>query len=401
MSGWRPDPPPPRRDSSFSDVYTLSYYHPELKNMEQVKQTLLPYSREEGSFLLRNSISKQGYFTISVVHSSGIKHFNVERTTMTYYLKDIQFTTLDQLVRYYSHTDVPNKELIRGVRLKHAITRSAPHVIVSRDDQQAESANPDIYIHPEAQQIMRPPTQSAPQPPMMRAKESISDRRNQTTFRSMPQTEMAQLKTTGLHRSQTAKAAVDNGPYAQVGSLEPHADRMIREMQQLDLDADADEPRCDCGLPLEKSGLPRGWSIHISQDEESFGEIYFMSPSRETHWALPLAVCLELDADQQDFIRDLIYEFEQRTKRTARAKMTRPAGDSRGISSLPRDIPADGGYIKPSGSASSESSAAHLSRPQSMFPPELPAASKDRSPGRRSGSGDVVYMCMNGSSSKM
>ena len=81
-------------------------------------------------------------------HSSGIKHFNVERTTSTYYLKDIQFTTLDQLVRYYSQTDVPNKELIRGVRLKHAITRSAPHVIVSRDDQQAESANPDIYIHP-------------------------------------------------------------------------------------------------------------------------------------------------------------------------------------------------------------------------------------------------------------
>jgi len=28
--------------------------------------------------------------------------------------------------------------------------------------------------------------------------------------------EMAQLKTAGLHRSQTAKAAVDNGPYAQV-----------------------------------------------------------------------------------------------------------------------------------------------------------------------------------------
>ena len=84
-----------------------------------------------------------------------------------------------------------------------------------------------------------------------------------------------------------------NNTAIQVGSLEPHADRMIREMQQLDLDADADEPRCDCGLPLEKSGLPRGWSIHISQDEESFGEVIFTARCYVMHSAgYAVARCL-------------------------------------------------------------------------------------------------------------
>jgi len=81
-------------------------------------------------------------------HTTGIKHFNVERTSTTFYLKDIQFTTLDQLVRYYGHADVPNKELIRGVRLLHPITRAAPYLSMFDDDERASTASPDVYIHP-------------------------------------------------------------------------------------------------------------------------------------------------------------------------------------------------------------------------------------------------------------
>jgi len=71
----------------------------------------------------------------------------VERTATTFYLKDVQFETVDQLVRYYSHTDVPNKELIHGVRLLHAVTRPAPYLSVYDDDPR-RSASPDVYIHP-------------------------------------------------------------------------------------------------------------------------------------------------------------------------------------------------------------------------------------------------------------
>ena len=81
-------------------------------------------------------------------HSTGIKHFNVERTTTTFYLKDIQFTTLDQLVRYYSQADVPNKELIRGVRLRTPICRSVPGLRMYGDIEESGITSTDVYIHP-------------------------------------------------------------------------------------------------------------------------------------------------------------------------------------------------------------------------------------------------------------
>lgn len=47
-----------------------------------------------------------------------------------------------------------------------------------------------------------------------------------------------------------------------------------------------------------------------------------MTPDGSTRWTLPLEISLELTADQQDRIRDLIYDFERKTLRTARAKST-------------------------------------------------------------------------------
>jgi len=118
-----------------------------------------------------------------------------------------------------------------------------------------------------------------------------------------------------------------------------------------------------------------------------------MSASRETSWALPLSICLELDADQQDFIRDLIYEYEQRSRRTARAKMNVGA-ENAGIASVPKETPADGGYIKPSPATTSNDPPPD--RPVSLFPPESPGApNTDRSSEARQ-SDNVEYMAMNG-----
>jgi len=107
-----------------------------------------------------------------------------------------------------------------------------------------------------------------------------------------------------------------------------------------------------------------------------------MSANRETCWTLPFDISLELDAEQQDFIRDQIYEFEQRTKRTARAKLPANRNPSC-ISSAPKEIPEDGGYIKPSASPQNTATPAVLmSSRHSQFPPELPLltnTSKNRS----------------------
>jgi len=103
-------------------------------------------------------------------------------------------------------------------------------------------------------------------------------------------------------------------------------------------------------------------------DDVVYTQVYFMSPSRETSWSLPLSISLELDADQQDFIRDLVYEFEQRTKRTAQAKMAL-GGKITGITSLPKETTGDE-YINPSRWPTAQSAVPPADRPVSIFPPE-------------------------------
>jgi len=132
-----------------------------------------------------------------------------------------------------------------------------------------------------------------------------------------------------------------------------------------------------------------------------YAQVYFMSPGRETSWVLPLSVALELDADQQDFIRDRVYDFEQRTKRTARARATptSPGNDSQpsaGITLLPRETTAhDAGYIKPSPSPTVTPVVLASDRPVSVYPPELSATSTARSSASRH-TDRVEYMSMNG-----
>ena len=62
--------------------------------------------------------------------------------------------------------------------------------------------------------------------------------------------------------------------FVQIDALQldsPQAHQMMKDVQhQQDIDG-----VCDCGLPLEKSSLPRGWSIHLSQDKDTFGEVSF------------------------------------------------------------------------------------------------------------------------------
>lgn len=372
--------------------------------MEQVKQVLMPYCKEEGWFLVRNSISKPGVFTISVVHSTGIKHFNVERTPTTFYLKDIQFPTLDELVRYYSYTDVPNKEQITGVKLKFPIKREGTsYLSLYEDDDRRLTGSPDVYIHPEEKRenrSPRPPTHPAPLPPAVKLSGTAPGniRRNQTVTGTpqrpstldMMQRQSGQSADGVVRRSHTFACRAEEAGYSQIDSLEldrPHAHLVMRQMQQQDVDGE----RCDCGLSLEKSSLPRGWSVHLSQDEESFGEVYFMNSNRETSWTLPLSICLELDAEQQDFIRDRIYEFEQRSKRTARAKMSSVGSQGQPVSSHAPQ-PDSSGYIKPTPSPVAPRNISP-SRPVSVFPP-------DTNRSKASHDEEVIYMPMNGTAGK-
>lgn len=81
---------------------------------------------------------------------------------------------------------------------------------------------------------------------------------------------------------------------------------LIQTLQRAEQYSTSADTQCECGLGFEESELPRGWSMHISREKITYGRLFFMGPNKETAWNLPLNVSLELSADQQDRIRDLL-----------------------------------------------------------------------------------------------
>lgn len=114
--------------------------------------------------------------------------------------------------------------------------------------------------------------------------------------------------------------------------------------------------KCECGLSFEESELPRGWSMHISRETATYGRLFFMGPDQETAWNLPLDVSLELSADQQDRIRDLLSN-PPRVESDSGAANLQPVGTSVARTSrvtLP-DAPASSNSIAARQSSSSSS----------------------------------------------
>ena len=77
----------------------------------------------------------------------------------------------------------------------------------------------------------------------------------------------------------------------------------LPELLELLRASDQGTEKCECGLGMEESELPGGWSMHISHDDKTRGRLFFMGPRGETSWNLPLEVSLTLCADEQDRIR--------------------------------------------------------------------------------------------------
>ena len=48
-------------------VFELPYYHPDLENMDQVREIMMMHVMQDGAYILRNSFSKPGIFTVTVM----------------------------------------------------------------------------------------------------------------------------------------------------------------------------------------------------------------------------------------------------------------------------------------------------------------------------------------------
>ena len=55
------------RQPQSSEPMSLPYYHPDLYSMEDVRAVMVQYIMQDGYFLLRNSISRPGILTVTVM----------------------------------------------------------------------------------------------------------------------------------------------------------------------------------------------------------------------------------------------------------------------------------------------------------------------------------------------
>ena len=79
--------------------------------------------------------------------------------------------------------------------------------------------------------------------------------------------------------------------------------RLPELIQMLRLTTEQGMEKCECGLTVEESELPSGWSMHISHDVNTRGRLFFMGPQGETSWNMPLEVSLEMGPDDQDRVK--------------------------------------------------------------------------------------------------
>ena len=103
--------------------------------------------------------------------------------------------------------------------------------------------------------------------------------------------------------SESSCGIYDKSVYSRVEQREDRSEMLAAALRNSDTST-----KCECGLELEDSELPRGWSIHISHEENTKGRIFFEAARGQTSWNLPLDISLELSLKQQEFIRKLLLD---------------------------------------------------------------------------------------------
>jgi hypothetical protein len=121
----------------------------------------------------------------------------------------------------------------------------------------------------------------------------------------------------------TTSPSASSKHYSSLRDVEqPLSTMLIAKMRH-----EEDAYRCECGLHLDEAELPRGWKMHLSMEPETAGVVFFTSPDNRTSWTLPLEVCIELEPEQQNRIRNLL-----------QASGGRPSGEGRKKTQSSNDV---------------------------------------------------------------
>lgn len=349
-----------------NEVNNLPYFHPDISSMQQVFAVVKQYVNDDGYFLLRKSFSKPGTLTVSVLHGRGVKHFSIAKEKGEYFLKDRLFRTIKDLVAYYKTNDVPNVEGITNVRLQTPINRcdsqyippngdfeevgfQSPSVLQLQREQKNGSsragsldlATRSLLINkrsPGLPAVERAGKCSSMEDDLGKGRKVRSNSLGKTKneageYHSMlvtvkqrsdglhsndPSHAQMQITSTAMPPSTNLSArhqqmnlpippprTMDASPYYSTvrNTYQEMAPNLIKVLREVEYE---EGERCVCGLLIDEAELVMGWTMHLSTEPETEGKLFFMGPEGETAWHLPIQVSINLSAEQQEKIQNLL-----------------------------------------------------------------------------------------------
>lgn len=183
-------------------------------------------------------------------HGRGIKHICVETEEGFYHFSVEKFATLQALVDFYRMHPVPNIEGVADVYLRMPITSATPR----------SRSRPSVANNPAVCTSSRPP---------------------------MP----------------LPKVAPEPRVYSE--AINEDYDMSRRLIERLK----SAEERCECGLTVDESELPDGWSVHLSKEHR---RIFFTAPDAQTTtWNLPVDISIKLTPEQQGNLQRFMAELKR------------------------------------------------------------------------------------------
>ncbi|XP_070840807.1 growth factor receptor-bound protein 2a isoform X1 [Chaetodon trifascialis] len=96
---------------NYVTVKPRSWFHGNMRRVEA--EEFLNKQRVDGAFIIRESESSPGDFTLSVKYDSGVQHFKILRDGAgNYFLWVVKFSSLNELVEYHRTSSVSRSQTI-------------------------------------------------------------------------------------------------------------------------------------------------------------------------------------------------------------------------------------------------------------------------------------------------
>ncbi|XP_006820602.1 uncharacterized protein LOC102806137 [Saccoglossus kowalevskii] len=289
-------PPVMELDEDVNERYhpsALSCYHGRV-NVKEVEMIMKEHLDTPFSYLIRDSMSKNNCYTISVIYRNRqMFHFNIfvdnERPTSPWYYvsKDMKFRSMGQLLEYFQNNHIPGQH-VHDLRLLYPINKTEEKIDPSYTSLTSpafdvQSLQP-ARVRRSRQQRSASLTSTQSPPPI--PGDHPSRRSSLQSSSSGGRLGQGYIEMLGDGSQPPREPLPDyceanRGTFSSIEELKSRLTRMEVSGRQ----------KCSCGLDLEDSILVDDWRVHLSTDPETSGQIFYAkADNSQVLWDLPVEV---------------------------------------------------------------------------------------------------------------